>query len=45
LICVYLFFGNHLHDLSFPDKRDLNDVNVMSNLADISQRHAKDGSE
>jgi hypothetical protein len=45
LILLAPLCGNCLHGLPFADKRDLNDVNVMSNLADISQRHAKDGSE
>jgi len=30
LIWLYQFFGNHLHDLSFPDKRDLSDADIMS---------------
>jgi hypothetical protein len=45
LIWLYQFFGNHLHDLSFPDKRDLSDATITPNWVDFSQCHAKDGSE
>jgi hypothetical protein len=45
LILPASFCGNCLHGVSFADMRDLDDVNVTSNLTDISQRHAKDGSE